>query len=221
MRFVICLLLLVASLSACTTDTYESGEGELSQMRADFVVAYTNGESQMVSAMTDDGDSLLFSEPMKVKWAGVADSVYRLLLYHEPTDKAKTRPMSFVQMLTLDIRRAPADSANRKMDPLMFESLWMSKNRRFVNMGIALKTGQHDPKVLQALGVWCDTIMERDDGSRLFRLCVYHDQGGIPEYYSAKYYASIPLAPYAMRKGDEIELTVNTYQGIQRRSVLY
>ena len=215
------LLLLFGLLASCTTDSYESGDGKLSQMRADFVVAYTDGRSQLVSAMTDDGDSLVFNEPMTVKWASVADSVYRLLLYHEPAEKEQTHPMSFVQMLTINIQRSPADSAKRMMDPLTFESLWMSKNRRFLNMGIALKTGQHDPKVLQKLGVWCDTVITRDDKSRLFRLFVYHDQGGVPEYYSAKYYASIPLAPHNLRKGDEIELTVNTYQGVQRRVIAY
>ena len=54
---------------ACTTNDYETGDGKLSHYRADFVDAYTNSNASFVKAMTDDGDSLVFSAPLKVKWA--------------------------------------------------------------------------------------------------------------------------------------------------------
>ena len=213
-------LFLLFLLAACTTESYESGDSKLSQMRADFVVAYTNSKAQVVSAMTDNGDSLLFDAPATQKWIATPDSTYRLLLYYEPAENGKTHPMYFNQMLTLNLRKTSA-TTQQKTDPLTLESVWMSKNRRFLNMGLVLKTGAHEQKALQTLGVWCDSIEERDDKTRCIRLTIYHDQGNVPEYYSAKYYASIPLGSFNLSQGDEIALSVNTYEGMATYTIAY
>lgn len=118
--------LLLVLLTACTTESYESGDGKLSQMRADFVMAYTNNQTQVVSAMTDDGDSLLFDAPITQKWIATPDSTYRLLLYHEPAENGKTHPMYFYQMLTLDLKKA-SKKMQVKTDPLTLESIWLSR----------------------------------------------------------------------------------------------
>ena len=88
---------------ACTTNDYETGDGKLSHYRADFVDAYTNSNASFVKAMTDDGDSLVFSAPLKVKWATTPDSAYRALLYYSKVDE-KPQPRSMVSVLVPNIR---------------------------------------------------------------------------------------------------------------------
>ena len=45
-----CLLLVIA----CTTDSYETGEGRYSQTTADFAELRSNGQKQGISFLTDD-----------------------------------------------------------------------------------------------------------------------------------------------------------------------
>lgn len=47
-------------LESCTTEPYDSGDGELSYMRADFVEANTDSEKNVVSVKTDDGLTFSF-----------------------------------------------------------------------------------------------------------------------------------------------------------------
>ena len=40
---------------------------------------------------------------------------------------------------------------------------------------------------------------------------LYHDQGGVPEYYTVQQYVSIPSP--LLKDADTVELTLNTYNG--------
>ena len=64
--FVICHLSFCVALFSCTTDAYDKGEGELSQMRADMVEAHVNAEKYVDYVLTDDGDSLPAVKPFTV-----------------------------------------------------------------------------------------------------------------------------------------------------------
>lgn len=46
-------------------------------------------------------------------------------------------------------------------------------------------------------------------------LILYHDQGSVPEYYSAKLYMSIPVEyiPIELSAGDEVQVSMTTYGG--------
>ena len=58
------VVMAVLLLMACTSNDYDTGDGKMSHYRADFVDAYTNSNAAFVKAMTDDGDSLVFSAPL-------------------------------------------------------------------------------------------------------------------------------------------------------------
>ena len=62
----------------------------------------------------------------------------------------------------------------------------------------------------QVLGCRRDALITNVDGTRTLRLTFYHDQGGVPEYYSQRVYLSIPIQGV---KADSIWFTVNTYDG--------
>lgn len=252
------ILFALASLlaaSGCTNEGYDTGDGSLSYMRADFVEMYCHEPKKVKSAITDNLDTLNFEPYMAVEWAETADSTYRALLYYNKKDGGKTEPLSVSYVPVLIPSKASGNKETHK-DPIDFESAWISKNGYYMNIGFALKNGTIDKagslgeklklignafkkgrmnndtsiedklkKIGVALkskvkgnsdakhviGIICDTIMTRDDNTREYHYRFYHDQNGIPEYYSTRIYASVPLR--GMNAGDEILFTVNTYKG--------
>jgi len=204
------LFLVLLALAACTTDSYEKGEGEYSRMQADFVELHANADKQIDYADTDDGSRLTLDEPFTAKWVTKGDSIYRGLLYYKKNDKVVEK----VQCTALSVARiVRADSVKQgiKTDPLKFESMWLSKNRRYLNLGIYTKTGEGgDAGALQRIGVVSDTLMANADGTKTLWLRLYHDQGGVPEYYSQRTYFSVLLDG---QTADSIRFTINTYSG--------
>ena len=98
-----------------------------------------------------------------------------------------------------------------KTDPLTLESIWISKNKRYLNASVYLKVGStDDEEAIHKMGVVCDTIMAHADSTRTLHLRLYHDQGGVPEYYSQRTYFSLPLSEL---HADSIRFSINTYKG--------
>lgn len=60
--------------------------------------------------------------------------------------------------------------------------------------------------------------MVNADGTTTQHLTLYHDQGGVPEYYSQRTYVSIPLSDI---HADFIILTINTYDGGKERKIIH
>lgn len=205
---------------ACSNDAYDTGDSRYSYLRADFVEATTNGQGRFVSAITDDGATLTFSKDVAMSWANKADSTYRALFYYNAGDTAKghivVEPVSIARVYVL--RPSSSDTLKAANDPVGFQSAWLSHNKKYVNLGIILMTGQTEETDLrQSIGLVCDSIVERG-GSHKFFYRLVHNQGGVPQYYSQSVYISIPLTD--MREGDALFVQVNTYNGLLTRSFL-
>ena len=106
--------------------------------------------------------------------------------------------------------------AEMKTDPVRFESLWMGQNRRYLNGSVYLMVGNIDADDLprQVIGAHSDTLMQNADGTRTLHLRLYHDQAGMPEYYSQRTYMSIPLEDV---DADSVSLSINTYSGVVKK----
>ena len=76
------VFIVVCLLCGCEQDAYEKGEGRYSLMRGDFAEAQVNGNKQVMSIITDDGEQLPLTEPYTAKWIAKADTVYRCMLYY-------------------------------------------------------------------------------------------------------------------------------------------
>ena len=199
--------------TACTTEDYETGNGEYSYLKADFAEVHTTEAKKVVNARTDDGDSLVLQPPLECSWATVADTTYRALLYYscEPGKTLEVEGFSAKQVLVLNTKEVKNET-KVVTDPLILESAWISPNGKYLNLGMYVKTGVSDIKdVYQTLGMVRDTIITSEDGVHVHHLRLYHNQNGVPEYYSSRIYTSTPLAPFA--KGDELRVEINTYDG--------
>ena len=103
-----------------------------------------------------------------------------------------------------------------KTDPVKFESAWLSKTGKYLNLSLYLMTGAMDnDKAMQTLHIVQDTIMTNPDATRTSHLRLYHDQAGFPEYYSTQVYASILTSQI---DADSVRISINTYKGAVTKS---
>lgn len=212
-------------LESCTTEPYESGDGDLSYMRADFVEANTDSEKSVVSVKTDDGLNLFLSPSLTAKWITVADTTYRALVYYNTQedlrDGTTVRPLAISPVTVTKVIKKGIISSGTTFatDPVTLETAWESGGR-YLNLGLQLKTGTTDGKTeSQVLGMLYTGTENTESGGRLHKLKLLHSQNGVPEYYSAQVYVSVPLynLPFEAASGDSIQICVNTYDGETNR----
>ena len=203
----------------CEHDFYETGDSGLSYLHTDFVEARTNTATAFFSAHTDDGVRLTLQPALKTLWATKGDTTYRALLYYNKVEDDVTEPVAISPVAVLRIWLA-LDLPPVHTDPVGFESAWISRDRKYLNLGLKLKTGQSSGvRAVQSLGIVCNSVRQQPDGGRTFYLQLYHQQNGVPEYYSTRVFASIPLAD--LKEKDSIVLDINSYKGKVRKRIAF
>ncbi len=208
MRNLLCLLALVA-VSACTQDAYEKGEGVYSEMTAQLADAHVNSDKRVDYVDTDEGERLMLSKSASAGFITKADTTYRVSFYYKKVDD-KVEPLAMGRVSVLSPMN-PKDIKEMKTDPVRVESMWIGKSKKYLNVGLYLMMGTTEADSLkQVLGCRRDALITNVDGTCTLRLTFYHDQGGVPEYYSQRVYLSIPIQGV---KADSIWFTVNTYDG--------
>ena len=211
---------IICMIGGCTQDAYDKGEGRYSLMRADFVEANSNAQKEIERITTDDGDILSASKPFKAKFVNTPDSVYRCVLYYNKVKDGNSQvvfePISIGQVACPKIIPLAELDKEMKTDPVKFESAWMSKSGKYINLSLYLMTGSsEDEEAKHTLRIVQDTIVTNPDATRTSYLRIYHDQGGVPEYYSTQVYLSIitPGIP-----ADSVRIQIPTYKGMTEKS---
>ena len=109
---------------------------------------------------------------------------------------------------------AAADVDNILTDPVGLESMWLSKNGSYINLSLLLKSGKAEGDTsLHTLGIVSNGTTTDADGHRTLHLTLYHDQGGVPEYYTVQQYVSVDT--HSLVGVDAVEIAVNTYSGLK------
>lgn len=214
MKQLFCFLVISLFIS-CTQDAYEKGEGEYSLMRGDFVEANINSDKQIVSITTDDGELLPLKEFKKAKWVQTADTTYRCLLYYNKVEdqsgKQQADVISIGQVPCPRVVPLSVFDKELKTDPIKFESIWLSRTGKYLNMSLLLMTGYtDDTTAIQRLSFVSDTLLTHPDSKRTLHFQLHHDQNGVPEYYTTQAYVSLLVDSLL---ADSIHFTINTYNG--------
>lgn len=211
---ILCAVCAVCIVGGCTQDAYDKGEGEYSLLRGDFAEAFVGSDKKVVSVTTDDGDRLPLAIPFSASWITKADTAYRCMLYYnkvKSTDGAHQAEVVSMSSVPCPVLKSRSEMNPVKTDPVKFESLWLSKTRKYVNLRLLLKTGMTDDSTaVQRLALVSDTVLAYPDGTRTRCLRLHHDQNRVPEYYSTQVYISIPTDSIA---ADTVSFTINTYDG--------
>ena len=220
------MVMLALAVSACSSDAYDTGDGSLSYMRADFVKAFADHDGKFTAAITDDDLSLTLQPAIAAGWSA-PDTVCRALLYYdaaqlsESAREAAVRPVAIGRVIMPKVIDRQAVAAGLPTDPVVMETAWRSNNRKYINLGLQLKTGTTDGDVAaQAIGWVYTGSTTLDGGAQRHSFMLAHSQNGVPQYYSTPLYVSLSLdeLPVTPGDGDEIEVSVNTYKGVVSRT---
>ena len=191
---------LFCMLLSCTQDSYEKGEGRYSQMRGDFAEMHINSDKKAFSITTDDGDEFPLKEQFASQWIDTPDTI-----------------VSAGQVPCAHVKSQEEFEGEVRTDPVKFESIWLSKSGKYVNLSLQLKVGQTDDETAKhQLGFLSDGLTVNPDGSRTLHVFLSHDQGNVPEYYTVQAYVSIPTSQL---KADSVCFRVNTYSGIVEKTL--
>ena len=218
-RQLVFLFLLSPLAYSCLKDSYESGEGDYSQLRADLVDVHVGSDKYIDYVLTDEGDSLRTEPKFTVSWMEKTDTMYRALLSFNLKDRA-VEAVSIGQVLVPRIKPSSSFKGGMKTDPVQLTSMWLAQTGCYLNLRLRVMTGTMEGVELekQVLGCGSDTLMRHADGRSTLHLRLYHDQGGQPEFYSREVYLSIPLQD---TEADTVLMKVDTYEGLfEKRLVL-
>lgn len=214
-------LLLIAAviwmLTGCETDSYNKGEGKYSLMQADFADLTIDAQKRGVSFLTDEGASYQLTPPLTANWIETADTTYRAIIYYNKVSETQAEPTAIGLVVTMH-PIAHWRFKELPQDPIGFESAWLAKNGKYLNVGILMKTGRIDDEELpHNIGVAQDTVIVNPDKTRTAYYRFLHSQNGIPQYYTNRRYASIILPSV---KPDTIRLSIMTYDGPLERTLI-
>lgn len=211
-----CLLSLMPV--SCTNESYDTGDGGLSYLCADFVEARTTSDTIITEVVTDDGAALSISRPLRPSWASVPDTLYRALFYYNKNGNP-VEPLA-ISRVPVIIPRIQKDSL--LTDPVGVESVWMSASGKYVNISLLIKTGIPDSvDARQWISVVYSPHTPNWGAGGLYgvqdTLLLLHSQNSVPEYYTSRMYVSIPTA--ALPSRDVVNIRVNTYGGMRTYTV--
>lgn len=211
---ILAFLGLVVSVSACKQETYESGDGEYSFLRSDFAEVSTSASGGIVSFSTDDNRQLQLKKPLNVNGLK-ADTVYRALVYYSQPPNGQL-DVKNIRMINVSRPWTADKQPDMKTDPTGWESVWLSSNKKYLNLSLKLMVGVSEDKEAeqkQIISVRKDAVVGRH-----VYLTLYHDQNGVPAYYTHKTFLSIPLGE-DVQSGDAFTIRVNTYEGVKQKTV--
>ena len=163
--------------------------------------------------MTDEGEHYLLSNPTKASWIETADTVYRTYLYYNKVEDGRAYVKSIGILPTL-IPHDVKDFKRQPQDPVGMESSWLTRDGKYINMGLLLKNGRDDngKEGIHSLALALDEVRQNSDHTKTANYRLLHDQGESPQYYTNRRYVCI-LLPTEERP-DSVCLTVKTYDGV-------
>lgn len=225
------LLIIWGGLISCNTENYPEGDDKYSYVTSDLGTITTDEECKMRTFITDSNSSLALTKPIKTDWATTPDSTYRVLIRYEANTE-EIKPFSIEPVFTIPFSTKLPQKEFDFDDPIHWESLWLSANAEYINMGITLMVGTDNGKEIgsQRLRVrYTKSSMFHKNGKTHMHhhLRLYHDQCDVPQYYSQSTFVSIPTHDITsagstayFSSGDSITITAFTYQGLASRSVI-
>lgn len=213
------LLPLLALTYSCTSDD----STPVTAYAEELVTLHTSAACLSDRAVTDGGETLLFSRPLPARWAQTPDSLYRALLAFSDDEATEgrywERPTATVTPVRADevliLHPTPREKATEwsgNHDPIGLDATWLSRDGRYLNIRMSVKSGSTDSGTEKhTIGLVSDTVAVSPTGARHYRYRLCHSQNALPQYYTVTAYLSVPTDSLAA--GDTITLTAPTYSG--------
>jgi hypothetical protein len=179
-------------------------------MMADMGEVTVNSDKQVTAFTTDDGDSYTLTSPATAQWIQTADTTYRAIIYYNKVENGQAEYMGLASVPTMP----PVEHWRIKehpQDPVGFESAWLAKNKKYINLGLLFKSGYvEDTMGRHLISVVQDTILVNANQTTTAYYRFLHSQNETPEYFTNRHYVSILLP---QERPDTVHLSINTYGG--------
>lgn len=217
-------------LAACTSTTYDTGDGDYSYYSAEMST-FLLDKAKIDAGTLDDGRTIHLSTPLdsasvkKQFSPGIEGEKVRMMLHYniieESNTQIKVEPIGGNEVYMPKIALADTIKTEIKTDPVKLISTWTSKNGEYFNMNFAIKTGIDDKNNKQQIGLVCDSITTSGDENTVHIRFVHH-QNDVPEFYSSDFFLSISKEQLQKlikdnNKDDskklKLQFTINTYDG--------
>lgn len=207
------LFIATAMTAACDSDSYETGDTSYSYMQADLCEVATDDDCSAQQVVMDDDTEWALQKAVTADWMERADTLYRALAYYNKVENAQGESRLDIVSLQKVPVVEPVDEISvngLKTDPVEVVSVWKSRNAKYLNFRIRVKTGKaDDDSASQTIGIVKKGKIKGEESS-MSHLALHHVQGDVPEYYSQTILFSMPLASV---ETDSIDLSINTYNG--------
>ncbi len=204
---------IIAVTASCNHDSYETGDGDLSYLHADYA-DLTIANAKVTDIITDDDVHLIPPSDLAVSSQIPPDTMLRRIIHYNMTDVSV--PITLLNFTDVSIVRPhdKAEIAEMKTDPVKLTAAWLSRNRCYLNLHLGLMTGSSNGISNQQLIQFVTDSIHTGGKGAIF-LSLYHDQAGIAEYYTQDTHVSLPLNDlvHTATQPDTISVTVNTYSG--------
>ena len=198
------LVFILVLLVSCEYVPYETGEGTYSDLHAEYV-DMTIRQGVVTSIVTDNGENLVV--PSSFSYSEKKDTMVRRLLYYNKKDDGQPIQVVSQKTVSMILPLMWTGQENAPTDPLTLTAVWMSENKRYLNMQIGLKVGSSEADAGQTIILRCDSVSTYNKGAIWLTLC--HDQGNMLEYYTKEVLLSVSTKMLP----DTIYFDANTYSG--------
>lgn len=216
---ILILTVVIALLSACENQNYETGDSSYSYMKADLCDVHTLSDCSASSITMDNGSVLPLQSSYTASWMTRPDTTYRALAYYDEVESSSGKAQAKIHSLQSVAVLKPiiyTTMKEIKTDPVEVVSLWKGNDGRYLNFRLKVKTGSTDEIVdgqTVALVKMPDT--SSSDGQTCSHIMLYYDQGGVPEYYSTTLLFSLPISAI---KADSLNISIKTHSGTYQRT---
>ncbi len=200
--------LMAVMIVSCSDD---EPTNPLVNLKADFVEAHTNINSALDYIITDDGTMLSTDKLYSVPFMPRPDTLYRAMLYYLPTEQGTVTPVEMALVPTITPKPL-GEGEVMKSDPVEFESVWVSKTKKYLNLAFnLLVSGTDGAAKKHVIGFVEESVDTLADGKTITNIHFYHDSKGMLDYYAVKYYVSVPCSSFDT---DSVNVKVMTYKGL-------
>lgn len=206
-------ILFVLLAVSCENDSYDTGDGYLSDITTAFGETCYDTDGYAFKFVTDEDVTLTFTSVYGKPNTKLAGKESRSLLYYHITDdKSKVTPYAIIGVLATNV--IDKEKVNKiDDDPLKVESVWMSPNKKYLNLSLKIKSSTpEDNDMRHKLGM----IYEGDE-SNVSTLHLAHDNGGIPGNYTVSVYLSVRVSSITDRNPQctDIRIKAMTDEGLK------
>jgi hypothetical protein len=205
----IVLFLLMTTLLCACNDNRDSWADNYQMAFMDMM---TNGSGQTYKAVNDEGETLSVINPI----GGLTnDTTYRFIVVFVREGNS-IRLSSYSH--TISGKPFKMEEETAITDPVTVQSIWKTSNYINATFLIQKKTEQHVMDFIDK------GVTTNNQGTRIARVQLYHDNSNDAEAFTATAYASLPLWAYRDRleRGrDSVYFIVNTTDSLAIYPFLY